>query len=99
VEAPDELLHLGTDLGHPEAAYKRRIHGWLLWRAGPARGARARYLAVDPDDTGRTFRFELHPDGDGEGAGPSGAVHHRFRTWKEDLRDHPASAPSGGEDA
>ena len=21
--------------------------------------------------------------------GPSGAAHERFRTWKEDLRDHP----------
>ena len=34
--------------------------------------------------------FRLHPDGTGEGTGPSGAAHDRFRTWKEDLRDHPA---------
>ncbi len=88
-QAPDALLTLGDDLGHQEAAYKRRIHGWLLWRAGPARGDHARYLAIDPDDATVSHRFELHPDGRGIGIGPSGARHERFRTWKEDLRDHP----------
>lgn len=90
-EAPEALLTLGDDLGHPEAAYKRRIHGWLLWRAGPARGARARYLAIDPADPTSAHVFELRPDGSGTGSGPSGALHERFRTWKEDLRDHPPS--------
>ena len=33
--------------------------------------------------------FRLFPDGDGDGTGPSGERHTRFRTWKEDLRDHP----------
>ncbi|MEM9037294.1 MAG: hypothetical protein AAGA99_12560 [Actinomycetota bacterium] len=89
VEAPEVLRTLGDDLGHPEAAYKRRIHGWLLWRAGPARGDHARYLAIDPADPAVTHRFDLHPDGRGDGAGPSGERHERFRTWKEDLRDHP----------
>ncbi|MEM8903462.1 MAG: hypothetical protein AAGA17_00790 [Actinomycetota bacterium] len=88
-DAPEVLLSLGDDLGHPEAAYKRRIHGWLLWRAGPARGAHARYLAIDPQDPSTTHRFDLHPDGRGTGTGPSGSTHERFRTWKEDLRDHP----------
>ena len=36
VEAPPELLALGADIGEPVVAYKRRIGGWLLWRAGPA---------------------------------------------------------------
>ncbi|MDZ7732135.1 MAG: hypothetical protein U5R31_02670 [Acidimicrobiia bacterium] len=93
VEAPDELRALGDDLDavdgrRPLVAYKRRIGPWLLWRAGPARGARARYLAVHADDLGRTFRFELDPDGDDHGTGPGGTAHDRFRTWKEDLRDH-----------
>ncbi len=72
----------------PEALYKRRIGRWLLWRSGPARGAHATYVAVDADDLGRSFTFALTPEGDGEGEGPSGTVHARFRTWKEDLRDH-----------
>jgi hypothetical protein len=89
VEAPAALLTLGDDLGLPVADYKRRIGPWLLWRSGPATGADARYLAVDARDLGRAYAFRLFPDGTGEGSGPSGTVHHRFRTWKEDLRDHP----------
>ncbi len=85
VEAPDELLHLGDDIGHPAVTYKRRIGRWLLWRAGPARRADARYLAVDPDDLTLQHTFRLHPDGQGGGVGPSGATHTRFRAWKEDL--------------
>lgn len=88
VEAPPELLALGDDLGHDDAAYKRRIHGWLLWRAGPAKGD-ARYLAIDATDVARSFTFRLRSDGADEGVGPSGETHARFRTWKEDLRDHP----------
>lgn len=86
VEAPETLRHLGDDLaGRPEAAYKRRIGRWLLWRAGPASGADARYLAVDADDLSRQHTFRLFPDGTGDGTGPSGRRHQRFRTWKEDL--------------
>ncbi len=89
VEAPAELLRLGADLpGAPTAMYKRRIGRWLLWRAGPATGADARYAAIAADALDLQYVFRLTPDGDGEGAGPSGAVHDRFRTWKEDLRDH-----------
>ena len=88
IEAPASLLDPGADLGLPEALYKRRIGPWLLWRAGPARGDHARYLAVDAEDLGRSFTFTLTPDGTGRGIGPSGADHDRFRTWKEDLRDH-----------
>ena len=86
VEAPDALRRLGDDLpGRPEADYKRRIGRWLLWRAGPATKADARYLAVAADDLGSTFEFRLFPDGNGDGVGPSGRRHTRFRAWKEDL--------------
>lgn len=88
IEAPAELLALGDDIGCPRVAYKRRLGPWLLWRAGPARGADARYLAVDARDLSRSFSFRLYPDGSGDGVGPSGQRHQRFRTWKEDLRDH-----------
>lgn len=87
VEAPERLLGAGDDIGAPVIAYKRRIGRWLLWRAGPARGADARYVAIDADDLDRIFEFRLLPDGSGTGAGPSGTSHHRFRSWKEDLRD------------
>lgn len=86
VEAPDGLRRLGEDLpGRPEADYKRRIGAWLLWRAGPATKGDARYLAVDADDLSRTCEFRLFPDGTGDGVGPSGRRHSRFRQWKEDL--------------
>jgi hypothetical protein len=87
VEAPEELLHLGDDIGQDLIAYKRRIGRWLLWRAGPPTKDDARYMALDADDTGRRFTFRLFPDGTGEGVGPSGTRHERFRAWKEDLRD------------
>lgn len=87
VEAPDELRSLGADLGVALVAYKRRIGRYLLWRAGPASGADARYMAVAADDLEDRWTFRLHPDGRGEGRGPDGAVHTRFRSWKEALRD------------
>ena len=88
-EAPAELLAVGDDLaGQPVATYKRRIGPWLLWRAGPASKADARYWAAAADDLGRSYSFRLFPDGSGDGTGPSGSRHTRFRTWKEDLRDH-----------
>ncbi|MGA1506852.1 MAG: hypothetical protein ACO37V_09805, partial [Ilumatobacteraceae bacterium] len=88
IEAPAELLALGADLpGSPVAEYKRRIKRWLLWRAGPATDADARYWACDTDDFTRQFVFRLLPDGTGNGVGPSGTRHERFRPWKEDLRD------------
>lgn len=86
VEAPAELLRLGDDLPDaPVATYKRRIGPWLLWRAGPASGGDARYWAADADDLQRQHTFRLFPDNSGDGIGPSGARHSRFRTWKEDL--------------
>ncbi len=86
VEAPVALLGLGADLpGTPIATYKRRIGTWLLWRAGPASGGDARYWAVDRSDLSRQCTFRLFPDDSGEGTGPSGRAHIRFRTWKEDL--------------
>ncbi len=87
VEAPDELRHLGAALGYEVVAYKRRIGRWLLWRAGPAVGAAARYGAVDVNDLGRLFTFELDAEGMGHGVGPDNSTHTRFRSWKEALRD------------
>lgn len=89
VEAPESLLTLGHDLAdQPVAEYKRRIGSWLLWRAGPAKGADARYWAARPDDLVVAFMLRLHPDGTADGVGPSGTAHTRFRAWKEDLRDN-----------
>jgi hypothetical protein len=88
IEAPDELRRLGDDLPErPVADYKRRIGPWLLWRAGPASGADARYWVARADDLNVRFTFRLFPDGTGDGVGPSGERHTRFRSWKEDLRD------------
>jgi hypothetical protein len=82
VEAPDELLALGDELGEP-VEYKRRIGRFLLWRAGPPVGE-AWYMAVAADDLEERYRFRLHGKL-GEGAGPDGEVHTRFRTWKVAL--------------
>ncbi len=88
-QAPPSLLDLGTDLpGTPHAEYKRRIGPWILWRAGPAKGGDARYWACHADDLERSYTFRLVPDGTGSGVGPSGRTAERFRSWKEDLRDH-----------
>jgi hypothetical protein len=89
VEAPKELVDLGGDIGHSLVAYKRRIGRWLLWRAGPATRGDARYMALDGDDLSQRWTFRIFPDGSGEGTGPDGIVHERFRTWKEALRDSP----------
>ncbi len=91
IEAPAELLSLGADLTEP-VEYKRRIGGWLLWRAGPPVG-RSRYMAVS-DDGQTAFIFELHGK-TGRGRGPDGAEHQRFRTWKEALRDNDPPATEG----
>jgi len=87
VEAPSELRALGEDIGVDLVAFKRRIGRYLLWRAGPARRADARYMALDARDLGRRYTFRLYPDGSGEGTGPDRIGHTRFRTWKESLRD------------
>ena len=87
LEAPSALLHAGDDFGGPVAYYKRRIGRWLLWRSGPANHADARYVAVAADDLDTTYAFRLFADGTGQGTGPSGTAHTRFRSWKEDLRD------------
>jgi hypothetical protein len=87
VDAPAELRDLGADIGVPLVAYKRRIGRFLLWRAGPATGADARYMALDAADLGRRYTFRLFADGSGTGEGADGATHSRFRTWKESLRD------------
>jgi len=88
IEAPDSLLTLGDDLPErPIADYKRRIGPWLLWRAGPAKGADARYWAAHVDRLDEPVTLRLFPDGTASGTGPSGERHTRFRAWKEDLRD------------
>ena len=86
IEAPEELRTLGADLGIDLVAYKRRIGRYLLWRAGPAVKANARYMAIAADDPQERWTFRLFADGSGEGTAPGGS-HTRFRTWKEDLRD------------
>jgi hypothetical protein len=89
VEAPSTVRSAGDDLGAPYVGYKRRIGRWLLWRAGPASGGDARYVAVAADDLAQHHEFRLFPDGTGDGVGPSGTRHVRFRTWKEDLLGRP----------
>lgn len=86
IEAPNEIRALGDDL-QAEPGYLRRIGSYLLWRAGPAVRARARYGAVDSADLKRIWTFDLDAEGNGEGLGPDGITHSRFRTWKESLRD------------
>jgi hypothetical protein len=82
VEAPESLLTLGDDLpGTPVAEYKRRIGPWLLWRAGPATDADARYLALRSDDLSVSKAFRLFPDGNGD----DGEGRTRFREWKLHL--------------
>ncbi|WP_116998963.1 hypothetical protein [Desertimonas flava] len=98
IEAPDELLALGARAaslgtsddvgGDAVTSFLRRIGPWLLWRSGPARGP-AIYWAGHVDDLRRSHVLTLAADGTASGRGPSGADHQRFRTWKEDLRDHP----------
>lgn len=89
IEAPPVVREAGAGLGADGAdvrvAYKRRIGPWLLWRAGPARRADARYVAVRSDDLSVHHSFRLFRDGTGEGTGPSGVTHTRFRAWKQDL--------------
>jgi len=87
VEAPAELLASGDDIDQTAINYKRRLNNWLLWRAGPAVKADSRYIAIDSGDLTRIYYFRLFPDGTGDGVGPSGERHDRFRSWKEDLRD------------
>ncbi len=91
--APDELLQLGEELGEP-VEYKRRIGEFLLWRAGPPVGD-AWYLAISARDLSERYRFRLHGR-TGEGIGPDGKRHQRFRSWKESLL---AAGGDGGRDA
>ncbi|HSH58417.1 MAG TPA: hypothetical protein VK988_02025 [Acidimicrobiales bacterium] len=86
-EAPASLLRLGDDIGQAhDITYKRRIGPWLLWRAGPATGADARYLAVRADDPDCGHTFRVFPDGTGGGVGPDQEEHTRFRSWKQSLQ-------------
>ena len=87
VEAPQSLIGLGRDFGVDLVAYKRRIKRFLLWRAGPALHADARYMAIAADDLTEQYTFRLFPNGTGSGTGPDGVEQTRFRTWKEALRD------------
>lgn len=87
VEAPGELRRLGADLGHELVSYKRRIGRWLLWGTGPARHGHGRYMALSAADLSDRWTYRVYPDGTGEGVGPDGVTHTRFRSWKEALRD------------
>jgi hypothetical protein len=42
-------------------------------------------MALDAGDLSRHHTFRLHADGRGEGVGPDGVHHTRFRTWKQAL--------------
>jgi len=95
VEAPEALLRLGDDIGGPVATYKRRIGRFLLWRAGPASRADARYLALDTATLAEQYTFRLFPDGSGDGIGPDGVRVTRFRLWKEALLAASGLAVSG----
>jgi hypothetical protein len=86
-EAPASLRTLGADFGVDLVTYKRRIGRYLLWRAGPAVRADARYMALAADDLDEQYTFRLFADGGGSGVGADGVTHTRFRTWKESLRD------------
>ena len=94
--APVELLQLaaeaerlaGAPPGEAVTSFLRRIGPWLVWRSGPANGPSICW-AGHVDDLRRTHQFVRHADGSGVGSGPSGELHSRFRTWKQDLRDHP----------
>ena len=87
-EAPRRLLELGDNLDLPadliEAAFKRRLGDWLLWRAGPAKGP-ARYLAIRADDLSIQCEFTLFGARQGEGNSPTGETVTRFRDWKQSL--------------
>lgn len=95
-EAPAELLALaghaarlaGAADGEAITSFLRRIGPWLLWRSGPAKGP-AICWAGHAEDLSRTYQLVINADGSATGLGPSGEHHLRFRTWKEDLRDHP----------
>lgn len=89
IEAPAGIRSLGEDFGE-EAGYVRRIGRYLLWRAGPAVHADARYGAVCFDDLTVLLTFRLLPDGRGEGVGADGESHTRLRTWKQSLLESAA---------
>ena len=90
IEAPDWLHSSGMDIGVALVAYKRRIGAFLLWRAGPAVDADARYLAILASDLTLHYEFRLYPDKTmAHGVGPGGREHARFRTWKESLLAYP----------
>lgn len=95
LEAPEALLRSAEGLGEVRIAFKRRLGRWLLWRAGPARGADARYIAVDSTNFERIQTFRLRADGSGSGIGPDGTRYDRFRGWKMAL--HQDQTPSGDE--
>ncbi|HLG01265.1 MAG TPA: hypothetical protein VI916_12390 [Acidimicrobiia bacterium] len=85
VEAPKAVITLGADFGYQVVAYKRRIGVYLLWRSGPASRGDARYMAINAGNLRERYTFRLFPDGSGEGDGPNGVTHDRFRAWKEAL--------------
>ena len=85
IEAPAYLHELGADFGVALVAYKRRIGRYLLWRAGPAVGADARYCAILASDVALHFELRLFDDKRATGLGPDGLVHDRFRAWKQAL--------------
>ena len=91
IEAPAAVRGLGDDLPGTAGRVLQAADRTVAAVAGGAGNRRRRRgtgqaNAADLDDA---FTFRLFPDGNGEGVGPSGQTHVRFRTWKEDLRDAP----------
>ena len=86
IEAPEWLHQSGAEFGVELVAYKRRIGGFLLWRAGPAVGADARYTAIRASNLDEFYEFRLYVlKSEAHGVGPDNIDHPRFRTWKEAL--------------
>lgn len=99
IEAPAAVRLLGAEIGVDQVTYIRRIHDYLLWRAGRAAGEPARYCAVRADNLADRCFFALDAEGNGRGLGPDGSEHTRFRTWKVSLRDASADADDAGDPA
>ena len=89
-EGPLEALRLPTPKEPPpeEIALLRARFSELLARLKELLEAREALYAALAHDLDVQCTFRLFPDGTGDGRGPTGTRHDRFRTWKEDLRDH-----------
>jgi len=88
-ERPVDPTPVHTE-GLPATPQRHRTIPATAWVEAPPEllDLGADYMALAPGDPSVQFVFRLFPDGSGEGVGPDGELHHRFRMWKEALRDH-----------